>query len=206
MLPRQIVELFRETIARRQVFLEDLRLAHLVQLLDRHLGILAAELDQGDAAIGFQRPTHLRQHRLGIAELVVDIDQQDQIAGVIGEFRVRRTSEDQFDVVETRLVAALFEHVEHRLLDVDAVDLTRGPDPPGQPQGVITVATAEITDCLPLLHAKSLHQNRDPLLLLARLPQQPLGTLPVHRLGDGAAPVLRLLILLRDTLGGQRAE
>ena len=177
-----------------------------MQLLDRHLGILTAELDQGDAAIGFQCLAHLRQHRLGVAELVVDIDQQDQIAGAIGDLRIGGFSENQFDVVETRLATALLEHVEHRLLDIDGQDLAGGSDSFGQPQGVITVAAAEITDRLPRLDSESLHQNRDPLLLLARFPEQPLGTLPVHRLGDGAALELRLLILLRETLGSQRAE
>lgn len=138
-----------------------------------------------------------------IAELVVNTDQQDQVAGGFGNLRIGDLYEDRLDVPNTGISAAFFEH---RLLNFDRQHLAGDPDPSGEPECVITVATAEITDGLPHLDSKRLHQHRDPLLLLARLTQQPLGTLAVHRLGDGAPLLLRLLILLRDSQGGQRAE
>ena len=55
MLPGELVELLYELKAVWLKFPENLLLAHLVQQLDRHVGVFQTEFAQSDAAPRFER-------------------------------------------------------------------------------------------------------------------------------------------------------
>jgi hypothetical protein len=78
-LPGQLVELLHELEAVRRELLHDLLFTHLVQRLDRHVGILGPKLNQRHPAGGLQALTDRRQHLFRVGKLVIHVDHQHQI-------------------------------------------------------------------------------------------------------------------------------
>jgi hypothetical protein len=115
-----------------------------------------------------------------------------------------------FDVVEAGAFGAATEHRQHLRLDVDAVDDALGADAGRDAERVVAVAAAEVADRHAFFEAEVVEEERDVLLVFARLAEQPVGAAPVHRLRDLAPHVggggrrelgLRFLLRLLDRPG-----
>src|SRR5688572_988123 len=144
MLPWKTMEFPFDSESRGLPFLIDLRAAHLVFRLDRYFRILRAEFDKGDDTFRFQRGVHGFKHVLRVSEFVIDVYEEDEIAGGVGEFRIPWLAEDGFDVFEAASFRPGDEHVQHLLLDVHRENgpLFAGGD--CHLEGVITVSAAEV--------------------------------------------------------------
>jgi hypothetical protein len=198
-LPRQPVELLVDDEAVRAELLLHLRLAHLVQQLDRDFGILEPELDQHDAPVRLQRPLQRREHRFGMGELVVDVDEEGEVDGLVGQLRVHGRSEQRDDgrrgsrrrrpLRLGALLRLLREEREHLGLHVDRVDRTLRPDELREPERVEAVAAADVGDALPFLQLQRGEQLAAALFFLARDPREPRSGLVGHDRRDPAAHV-----------------
>ena len=63
--------------------------------------VFSTEFDEGDASRGFEGGVDGAELVLGVAEFVVDVDEEDEVAGGGGEFGVVVESEDGGDVFES---------------------------------------------------------------------------------------------------------
>ncbi len=189
MLPGEAVVFAVDGEAEGEPFFADLGFGHFVFWLDGDGGVFAAEFDEGDAAGGFEGGVDGFDLVFGVAEFVVDVDEEDEVAGGGGEFGVVEFAEDGFDVGDVAGLGAGGEHVEHLGLDIDGEDGAFFAGELGHGEGVVAVAAAEVADGPAGLDAEFLEHEGGVFLLFAVLAHEPFGAGPVHGLGDGAALV-----------------
>ena len=90
MLPGELVKLVGDTESSRLELRADLGLGHLVERFDRNLRILPAELHQRKLPCRREALADPGEHRLGVGELVVDIDTEHEIDLAGGEAGIDR--------------------------------------------------------------------------------------------------------------------
>ena len=143
-LPGEEFERLLEREALGLDFEADLGQGHLVLGLDGDLGVFAAELDEDQPALRLERGLETLQDRLGIGALVVDVDHQDQVNGLLGEAGVVLSAANRLDVGDTGRSGVLAEHAQHFELDVGGVDHPLGTDVAGQADAVIAGTRADV--------------------------------------------------------------
>ncbi len=110
----------------------DLADAHLVLLADRHARVLAAELDQHQAPARLERRLQLAHERLRRRQLVIDVDHQQQVEGLLRQHRIVGAALHELDVAEPLAGDAGAQEIEHARLQVggdDAAGRRRRPWP-----------------------------------------------------------------------------
>jgi hypothetical protein len=146
MLPGEIRQHFLEAEAFGLEFGADFSDAHFVFGADGDVGILFAKLQQDELAARLEGVLQLAEHELGFGELVVDINQEDEVEGGVGEARVVFGAEHGFDIGELGAGDALAQELNHAGLNVCGVDFAGGADETGDEFGVVAGAGADIAD------------------------------------------------------------
>ena len=90
-----------------------------MQALDRHGRVLGAVLHQHEAAARHECPRHGFAHLLRMRELVVGIDDENEVDGVLREVRILDRTEHRLDIRDSERLLARFNDLEHLRLDVD---------------------------------------------------------------------------------------
>ena len=162
----------------------------LVLRPDGDLRVFSAEFDKRHAPARLDAAADRRQHRLGMRELVIDIDQQEQVDGRGRKPRVVHRTEDRRHVSQSGFLDAIAQQAEHLGLDVDRQDTPTRADQLRQRQRVIPVAASEIADRHPRPQSEIGQQQRAPLLLLTLAADQPRCAVIAHRLSDRPPHVL----------------
>ena len=149
----------------------------------------SAKLHQGNAAGRFERFADRLEHCLGLRELVVDINHEDQVDAVCRQAGIRIGAQQEGDVLQLRLPGPLLKHVEHLLLDIDCIDAASCTGQSGQFQRIEPVAATHVANYLPWLDVEFLQQRLAVFFPLAGFSREPIGAAVVHRRGDLAAHV-----------------
>lgn len=169
----------------------DLGLAHFVLGLDGDGFVFGAEFDEDELAVGLEGGAHAGEHLDGVGEFVIDIDEEDHVAGVGGELGVVVAAVDGDDVFEAFAGDVLLEHLDHLRLDIDGIDFAVFADQLGEGEGVVAIPAAHVANGHAGLDVELLAHLGGAFFFIPHAAHEPLGTGPVHGAGDDAALVLR---------------
>jgi hypothetical protein len=114
--------------------------------LDREALVLAAVLDEDEPAGRLERAADARHHRGRVGQLVVDVDQQHEVAAARGQLRVGGGGELEPHVGQPLAVDARAEEPQHLRRDVGGVDEAGLADAPREPDGEVAGPRADVGD------------------------------------------------------------
>ena len=117
-----------------------------MQRLNWHGGIFFPKLNKNDAAAGLQRASDAVHHRHGLRELVIDVDHQDQIDGVVRQFGISGGPENDVNVFQVPVGDVFPELRDHSFLDIFGDDFPGRPDDFSHPPTVIANAGSDVRD------------------------------------------------------------
>jgi outer membrane protein len=170
-------------------FLFHLGFRHLMDSLDRHLGIFRPKFNQCDAAAGPKRGAKSANHFVRVIEFVINVHQQCQINRRRRELWVSDRAQDGLYVIDLERDHFVREQVEHLLLNLDGIDNPLLPNRSRQASGIVTGPRSDIRDRIPSFEFESGNCQVRPFLLLPFRPLQPFRTLVSHYLRDLPAHV-----------------
>ncbi len=111
MLPGKVVMRFDplQPEFRPSEFHFDLHFGHFVNLLDRNARVFLAIFHENDTSAGAQRLGHRLTHLEGVAELMLNIDQQHQIDGIGRQLGISDLPKHGSDILKTGAVGPLLD-------------------------------------------------------------------------------------------------
>ena len=174
---------------RRQPLGEHLPDGHRVVRLEVVAGaVLDAVLQQGHAAAGGEGRPHVREHRLRVGHLVVDVGQHDPVDRAGRQLQVVGRAQHGDDARHPVAVSELAHDVEHLGLDVDAVDAAPRRHPRGDAAGVVPRPAPHVGHHVARFERHGVEHQVGPLFVRALRPFEPPRAAEAHEVGRHPVP------------------